>query len=131
MENPFKFGSVVDNKHFTDRINEQQEVKQVLNSSNHLILISPRRFGKTSLIEKVTAEMERPIISIDLQLVTGITDFAAQLLKRVLKINKLEKIKRLIAAFRIVPTIELNPLTNNVEISFQPSVKGIYDASHL
>lgn len=35
MENPFKFGSIVDNKHFTDRINEQQEVRQVLNSSNH------------------------------------------------------------------------------------------------
>ncbi|GHT04377.1 ATPase [Bacteroidia bacterium] len=126
MENPFKFGSIVDNKHFTDRINEQQEVKQVLNSSNHLILISPRRFGKTSLIEKVTAEMERPVISLDLQLVTGVTDFAAQLLKRVLNINKLEKIKRLIAAFRIVPTIELNPLTNNLEISFQSSVKDSF-----
>ncbi|GAB6012680.1 AAA family ATPase [Viscerimonas tarda] len=123
MENPFKFGSIVDNKHFTDRINEQQEVRQALNSSNHLILISPRRFGKTSLIEKVTAEMERPVISLDLQLVTGITDFAAQLLKRALNINTLEKVKRLIAAFRIVPTIELNPLTNNLEISFHPSVK--------
>jgi AAA+ ATPase superfamily predicted ATPase len=67
MENPFKFGLVVDNTHFTDRINEQQEVKQVLNSSNHPILISPRRFGKTSLIEKVTAEMECPVISVDLQ----------------------------------------------------------------
>jgi AAA+ ATPase superfamily predicted ATPase len=123
MENPFKFGSVVDNEHFTDRVNEQLEVRQALNSANHLVLISPRRFGKTSLIEKVTAEMERPVISLDLQLVTGITDFAAQLLKRMLKINKLEKIKRLIAAFRIVPTIELNPLTNNIEISFQPSIK--------
>ncbi|GHV47272.1 ATPase [Bacteroidia bacterium] len=123
MDNPFKFGSVVDNEYFTDRINEQQEVRQVLDSPNHLILISPRRFGKTSLIEKVTAEMDRPVISLDLQLVTGITDFAAQLLKRVLKINKLEKFKQLIAAFRIVPTIELNPLTSNLEISFQPSVK--------
>jgi hypothetical protein len=123
MENPFKFGSVVDKEHFTDRVNEQQEVRQVLSSSNHLVLISPRRFGKTSLIEKVTAEMERPIISLDLQLLTGTSDFAAQMLKRVLKINTFEKIKQLIAAFRIVPTIELNPLTNNMEISFQPSVK--------
>jgi len=123
MGNPFKFGSVVDNEHFTDRLDEQREVIQALNSSTHLILISPRRFGKTSLVKKVTADMERPVISLDLQLITGITDFAVQLLKRVLKINKFEKIKRLIATFRIVPVIELNPLTNNVEVSFQPSVK--------
>jgi AAA+ ATPase superfamily predicted ATPase len=44
---------VVGEDYFTDRIDEQQEVRQILNSQNHLILISPRRFGKTSLIEKV------------------------------------------------------------------------------
>lgn len=123
MENPFKFGTVVDKEHFTDRIDEQQEVRKVLESNNHLILISPRRFGKTSLVEKVTAKMDRPVISLDLQLITGINDFASQLLKRVLKINKFERIKRLISDFRIVPTIELNPLSGNMEISFRPDAK--------
>jgi hypothetical protein len=46
LGNPFKFGSVVDKEYFTDRVNERQEVKQALNSANHLVLISPRRFGK-------------------------------------------------------------------------------------
>lgn len=123
MENPFKFGTIVDKEHFTDRINEQEEVRKVLESKNHLILISPRRFGKTSLVEKVTAAMDRPVISLDLQLITGINDFASQILKRVLKINKFEKIKRLIADFRIVPTIELNPMSGNMEISFRPDAK--------
>lgn len=50
--NPFKFGTVVDGSYFTDRNNELAEIKQMLNSKNHLILISPRRFGKTSLILK-------------------------------------------------------------------------------
>jgi len=123
MKNPFKLGTIVDKEHFTDRIDEQQEVLRVLESSNHLILISPRRFGKTSLVEKVTAKMDRPVISLDLQLITGINDFASQLLKRVLRINKFEKIKRLIADFRIVPIIELNPLSGNMEISFRPDAK--------
>jgi hypothetical protein len=41
MANPFKFGSVVEKEFFTDRESESEEVKNVLNSNNHLILISP------------------------------------------------------------------------------------------
>ena len=52
MKNPFKFGTVVEDEFFTDRIEELQQVKQTLNSDNHLTLISPRRFGKTSLVCK-------------------------------------------------------------------------------
>ncbi|MDR1962484.1 MAG: ATP-binding protein [Planctomycetaceae bacterium] len=121
MENPFKFGTVVDDKFFTDRKEEIEHVKQVLNSNNHLIIISPRRFGKTSLIRKVTKNLNRKIIYLDLQLITDTSDFAAQLLKRVLNVNKWEKIKQLISHFRIVPTISLNPLTNGIDVSFQPT----------
>jgi hypothetical protein len=48
MSNPFKFGSVVGNEYFTDRRREAKEVADVLGSDNHLILIGPRRYGKTS-----------------------------------------------------------------------------------
>ena len=50
--NPFKFGSIVKDDFFTDRRVELQYIKSMLNSENHLILISPRRFGKTSLVVK-------------------------------------------------------------------------------
>ena len=123
MTNPFKFGSVVDKYFFTDRKNETEEVKNILSSSNHLILISPRRFGKTSLINKVTNTLNRPVIYIDLQLITDVSDFAAQLLKRVLKTDLWENIKHFLANFRVVPTIELNPLTNNMEVSFMPTTR--------
>ncbi|HOU98307.1 MAG TPA: hypothetical protein PLP65_05620 [Bacteroidales bacterium] len=46
INNPFKFGSVVDDSYFTDRINELNEIKQSLDSKNHLILINHRRFGR-------------------------------------------------------------------------------------
>ena len=45
MKNPFKFGVLVDNEFFTDRNEELKEVQRTLDSENHLILISPRRFG--------------------------------------------------------------------------------------
>ena len=124
MENPFKFGSVVENSFFTDRTKETEDAKSVLNSGNHLVLISPRRFGKTSLVNKVINSLERPVIYLDLQLVTDVTDFATQILKRVLKINKWENIKHFLANFRIVPTVALNPLTNSMEVSFVPSVSN-------
>ncbi len=51
-DNPFKFGTVVDGVHFTDREEEIAFISSHLRSENHLIMISPRRFGKTSLIER-------------------------------------------------------------------------------
>ena len=52
MENPFKFGTVVEGKYFTDRVDERAFLEQILDSPNHAVLISPRRFGKSSLVKE-------------------------------------------------------------------------------
>jgi len=124
MANPFKFGSVVSEDFFTDREKETENAKNVLASSNHLVLISPRRYGKTSLVNKVTNSLSRPVIYMDLQLATDVTDLATQLLKKFLSLNKWESIKHFLANFRIVPTLEFNPQTNGMEVSFAPSASG-------
>jgi len=59
-ENPFKFGTIVDEPYFTDRIHEIEQVKSIIGSQNHLTIISPRRFGKSSLIMKVANQTDRP-----------------------------------------------------------------------
>lgn len=122
MVNPFKFGTVVENSFFTDRQNELQHIKSVLNSENHLILISPRRFGKTSLVVKALRESNRKYIMLNLQSVVSSEDFAARLLKEIFKIYKFEKVKHFIKNFRIVPTISLNPMTDGVDVSIMPMV---------
>lgn len=122
MVNPFKFGTVVENSFFTDRQNELQHIKSVLNSENHLILISPRRFGKTSLVVKALRELNRKHIMLNLQSVVSTEDFAARLLKEIFKIYKFEKVKHFIKNFRIVPTISLNPMTDGVDVSIMPMV---------
>lgn len=81
MKNPFKFGSVVEGDNFTNRIDEIEKIKSILQSDNHLIIISPRRYGKTSLINKIVNELNRPTINFDLQLVTTVEDLSSQLLK--------------------------------------------------
>jgi hypothetical protein len=120
-KNPFKFGSIVDDPYFTNRTREIEKVRSVVESHNHLILISPRRYGKSSLVFKVVGKLKRPVIALDLQLITSPEDLAAQLLKRIYRVFPAEKIRQFVRQFRIIPTISLNPVNNEVDISFQPS----------
>ena len=120
MKNPFKFGTIVEDEFFTDRINELEHIKRVMDSENHLILISPRRFGKSSLVVKAAKQMERPYLLFNLQKVVNAEDFAAKLLKEVFKVYRWEKVKHLMAHFRVVPTISSNPVTNGIDVMFQP-----------
>lgn len=122
MMNPFKFGTIVESSFFTDRRIELQQIKSVLNSENHLILISPRRFGKTSLVVKALQESERKHIMLNLQSVVSVEDFASRLLKEVFKIYKFEKLKYMIKNFRVVPTLSINPMTDGVDVAIQPMV---------
>lgn len=124
MKNPFKFGTVVEDEFFTDRKEELLYVKQVMESENHLILISPRRFGKTSLVLKTVKQLKRPYILLNLQNVTSPENLAARLLQALFKLYPWERIKHLMTHFRIIPTLSANPLGDNIEVSFQPSVSG-------
>ena len=121
MENPFKFGTLVDNEYFTDRVMEQQHISSMLDSPNHVVLISPRRFGKSSLVKKVVRQSGRPFISLNMQQVTCVEDLAAMILKGVFKLHPWEKLKHLLANFRVIPTISTTPLGDSVEIGFQPT----------
>jgi len=122
MNNPFKFGSVVDEPYFTDRINELAYIKHSMNSANHIVLISPRRFGKTSLVKKAIKEINRPSIFINLQMAVSVENLASLLLKEIFKLRPFEKVKHLMTHFRVIPTISTNPFSDAVDVSFQPSL---------
>ena len=51
METPFVFGKVASALNFTDRTGETERLVLNFNSSVNTILISPRRWGKSSLVE--------------------------------------------------------------------------------
>lgn len=121
--NPFKFGSVVDGKHFTNRRIEIEQLGNVLNSENHITIISPRRYGKTSLVLNVINNSPRPFIMLDIQMITSEKDLATQLLKRLYGIYPFEKVKRYIKNFRFIPIVSINPLTNAVDVVFSAESK--------
>ena len=124
MKNPFKFGTIVEDEFFTDRVEELKLVRRVLDGENHLILISPRRFGKSSLIMKAVHEIGRPYLWLNMQRIIDVPDFAAKLLKETLRIYPWEKLKHLMSHFRMVPLVSMNPLTNGMDVSFQPAMSS-------
>lgn len=125
MTNPFKFGVLVDNEFFTDRSDELKQVQWTLNSENHLILISPRRFGKSSLVAKAVNASGRPYISLNMQNMLSVDDLASKLLRELFRLYPMERIKHLMSHFRIIPMVSTNPITNGIDVSFQPVMNSI------
>jgi len=66
-------------------------IGQFLRSANHLILISPRRFGKSSLVAKALKETGRRYVSVNLQRVTSVPDLSASLLREFFKVHPFER----------------------------------------
>ena len=122
MENPFKYGVLVDNDHFTDRTKELRYIVQFLHSENHLILISPRRYGKSSLVRKAVKQTGRPCVYINLQQVTSVEDLSAMIIKEIYRLFPWEKIKHMLAGLRIVPVISTTPTGDQLEVSFNPHI---------
>jgi hypothetical protein len=59
MENPFVYGEVVPSASFVDRIDELDRLVRDLASGQKVFLISPRRYGKSSLVRHALAAMAR------------------------------------------------------------------------
>ena len=59
MENPFVFGKAVEGSYFTDRTEDAARLEANLTHGINTILISPRRWGKTSLVKKVAGGLDR------------------------------------------------------------------------
>ena len=123
MKNPFKFGTVVEEEYFTDRQEELQYICRVMDSENHLALISPRRFGKSSLVLKAVKQLKRPFIMLNMQSITNTKELSNRILESVLKLYPMKNLKVLLRNFRIVPTISTNPMSDSIEVSFNPFSK--------
>ena len=68
MENPFKYGVEVSGDDFVDREQEMMELRRELLSGKSIILYSPRRIGKTSLILELFRRLGGKIIAVYVKL---------------------------------------------------------------
>ncbi len=78
MKNPFVYGEAVTGENFTNRTAELAELVRDLGSTERIFLISPRRYGKTSLILKTLEKLRSNgfyTAYIDLYKVTSLHNF--------------------------------------------------------
>jgi hypothetical protein len=64
MNKTFIYGTSVEGENFTDRIKETNRLKMDFENGMNVILISPRRMGKSSIVKKVKGDINNPKIKI-------------------------------------------------------------------
>lgn len=127
METPFLFGRVVSKDSFTNRVNDILRLRNNLTNQINTILISPRRWGKTSLVNKVATSLNShttKIVQLDLMGIRNEEEFYSVLARATIKATsgKLTDWLKLIKdVFKhISPKISMgNDPLNDFEISFE------------
>ena len=64
MNRAFVYGMSVEGENFTDRVKETKRLKLDFENGINVILISPRRMGKSSIVRKVKSEITDPTIKV-------------------------------------------------------------------
>jgi hypothetical protein len=57
--NPFSYGAIVRDAYFADRETELESLKSALRSAQNVVVVSPRRYGKTSLVQRAISSLRR------------------------------------------------------------------------
>ncbi len=116
MKNPFTLGLVIEEDSFCDRLKEKEDLIKHAKSGNKVVLCSPRRFGKSSLVQIVLSMLKKEdflTAYVDLFPISSEKDFILRFANSIYKgIGKgidprtfIEKIKGFFT--RIVPTIDV------------------------
>lgn len=58
MENPFVIGKAAEGEYFINRTEDRKRLEANLTHGINTIIISPRRWGKTSLVKKVMHDID-------------------------------------------------------------------------
>jgi AAA+ ATPase superfamily predicted ATPase len=130
-ENPFNLGSVLTGEAFCNREKELNDLLTHAKNSANVILFSPRRFGKTSLIKKVMSVISRQgylPIYVDLLSIVGEQDLTEKFFNAVVRSldkdvtkSTLDKVKNLFT--RIYPSIDVGPEGVSISARYDRSAK--------
>lgn len=129
MPNPFKYGSIVTGGDFADREEELSLLVKELKNGQNLLLYSPRRYGKSSLVCMALEQLSKEgylTAFIDLYGCVYLSDFVDKIVREtvVRAYDKLEKAVNFLktALYGLRPVITVNPADGTFEISYKKEV---------
>ena len=116
MDRAFVYGMSVEGENFTDRVKETKQLKLDFENGINVILVSPRRMGKSSIVKRVKSEMTNPglkIVLMDIYDCRSEYDFYNRFASAIIKgtSTKTEQILETIKRFlvRLTPKISFSP----------------------
>lgn len=129
MKNPFTIGLIEKEEEFCNRQGERKELLQYAKSGRNVVIYSPRRYGKSSLVKILQGELSQDgflTAYIDLFPVLSSTDVTQRIVVGLMKgLGKgidprsfLEKIKNIF--HRIRPSIVLEPEGVQISVQLEP-----------
>lgn len=116
ISKPFVYGTAVRNENFTDRVKESHLLKMNFENGMNTIIISPRRMGKTSLVNKVSnsiTDENITVVHMDIYDCRSEYDFLNRFASTILKATAghIDKVASTVKEFltRVVPTLHFSP----------------------
>lgn len=122
-QNPFVFGEIVDEKSgFLDREQELKKLVHDLADGQKIFLLSPRRFGKSSLVAVAFEELRKEdirTVNLPVNSYTSYTQFLEKFAQQVLRVSgKWDQVKAWVSHFlnRVRPELSIDSVTGDVTV---------------
>lgn len=123
--NPFRFGDPVEGDYYLPRPDLENLVSQFLINRIHVVLIGPRRFGKTSFLLNLLKNLNKKshsYVYIDIFNITSHKDFLHQMLRGLKNregwVDSVKSTLKSLSSLRPKISTQLDPLTGNPSWDF-------------
>jgi hypothetical protein len=130
MENPFIFGEIVEQRYFVDREQELSQLVRDLSDGQKIFLLSPRRFGKSSLVSLTFLQLQKRYTRtaiIPVSSYSSYTQFLEKYSEKVIRAaGPWERVKSWIKGFLqdVQPRIAMNPTGGEITIGLNPNARA-------
>jgi hypothetical protein len=130
--NPFRFGPLALDESFTDREDELRELSADIRNGQDVVIVAPRRYGKSSLMWRVAQDLVREgvlVAQVDLMRAPTKERLAEKLAKTIYEeiatplLRARERLK-VFASLRVAPVATVSPDTGALAFSFSGRSSG-------
>ena len=123
VDNPFVFGEIIDQRHFVDRENDLEDLVRDLADGQKVFLLSPRRFGKSTLVSVALVKLKKQhirTVAINVSSYADYTQFLEKFSEKVLKsAGPWDRVKDWAVRFArsVKPEVSVDMQTGNFSVS--------------
>jgi hypothetical protein len=129
MENPFVFGEIIGQQHFVDRDQELSQMVRDLADGQKIFLLSPRRFGKSSLVAMAFMRLQKRYVRTVIVPVSSYSSYGQFLEKFSEKVIRAagpwETVKSWIGNFlkNVRPQLTIDAATGEADVGLSPAAR--------